>query len=82
MVTGKVAKLAPWATVIVTGTLATEAFELEREIVMPPAPAGEVRLTVPVVVCPPRIAAGVTEMLLRAAGAGLMVKPAVTFSPK
>jgi hypothetical protein len=78
----KVATVAPCGTVIVTGTLAAAEFELERETTTPPTPAADVRLTVPVAVWPPGIAVGDTERLPRAAGAGLMVRLAVTFKPR
>jgi hypothetical protein len=46
-VTENVADTDPCGTVIDEGTLATAAFELDSETTAPPAPAGDVRLTVP-----------------------------------
>ncbi len=77
VVTEKVAELAPCATVIDVGTLAAKEFELESVTTVPPKGAVPVRLTVPVLVLPLTIVAGLTEMLLSAGGGGLTVSPAV-----
>ena len=63
------------------GTLAAVVFELERETVTPPLPAAAVRFTVPVPVRPLVIVPGLTETLLKAAGAGLTVTPKVAEAP-
>ena len=77
VITEKVAELAPCATVIDVGTLAAKEFELESVTTVPPRGAVPVRLTVPVLVLPLTIFAGLTEMLLSAGGGGLTVSPAV-----
>jgi hypothetical protein len=56
--------------------------ELESDTDTPPAPAGSVRLTVPVPDCPLTIVLGLTETLLRAAGGGLAVTPKVLLTPE
>jgi hypothetical protein len=48
-VTEKVAAVEPCGTVTDEGTLAAPAFELKSKTMTPPAPAGDVRLTDPVV---------------------------------
>ena len=65
----------------VVGTLAAAALELESDTIAPPVPAGPVRVTVPVPDWPPAIAPGVTEILFKAAGGGLTVRPKVLITP-
>jgi len=50
-----------------------EVLELESDTATPPVPAAPVRVTVPVPVWPLAIVLGLIEMLLKAAGGGLMV---------
>jgi len=68
-----VAVVAPAATVTLEGTVAAEVLELESETATPPVPAASVNVTVPVPVWPLAIVLGLIEMLLSAAGGGLMV---------
>jgi len=88
VVTTNVAVVEPCATVTVAGTPAAAAFELESVITMPPAPAGPVRLRVPLPDCPAMMTVGLTEMPLRAGdaegagGAGVMVRPKVAVTPR
>jgi hypothetical protein len=77
-----VADVEPWATVTLEGTLAAVALELESGTATPPVPAASVRLTVPVPVWPLTIVLGLTEMLLRAAGGGVIVTPKVLLTPE
>ena len=81
-VTVKVAEVEPWGTVTLEGTVAAVVLELESDTTTPPLPAADVRLTVPVPVWPPEIVLGLTEILLRAGGAGLTVTPKVAFTPE
>jgi hypothetical protein len=76
------AELEPDGMVTVEGTLAAVAMELESDTETPLVPAAEVRLTVPVPVCPLAMVLGLTEILLRAGGAGLTVMPKVVFTPE
>jgi len=76
------AELEPDGMVTVEGTLAAVALELESDTETPLVPAAEVRLTVPVPVCPLAMVLGLTEILLRAGGAGLTVMPKVVFTPE
>jgi hypothetical protein len=55
-----VAVVDPAGTVTLAGTKAGEPF-VQRPTVTPPAGAGTVRVTVPVVESPPTTAAGLTE---------------------
>lgn len=72
-VMGKVAEVAPAGTVTLAGTEAAAAFELESRTMAPPAGAAAVRLTVPVPFCPLPIVLGLAAILLREAGAGVML---------
>jgi hypothetical protein len=81
-VTVNVAEVEPAGTVTLEGTLAAVALELESDTATPPVPAASVRATVPVPVWPLTIVLGLTEMLLRAAGGGLMVTPKVVLTPE
>jgi hypothetical protein len=81
VVTVKVCVVAPAGTVTLVGTLATVLLELERVTTAPPVPAGDVRVTVPVPDWPPTTVLGVTAILLRAAGSGLIVKANVLLTP-
>jgi hypothetical protein len=76
--TGKVALACPAAMVTEAGTVAVE-LALERAITAPPAPAGLLRVTVPVVVPPAVTVAGfrVSEI----SEAGVMVSVAVCEVP-
>ena len=76
-VTVKVAEVWPWATVTEAGTLAAELLELESATAMPPLPAADVRVTVPVAVPPLAIVLELTDRLLSAGGGGLTVTPKV-----
>ena len=78
----KVADVEPWGTVTLEGTVAAVVLELESDTTTPPVPAADVRVTVPVPVKPPTIVLGLTETLLRAAGAGLTVSPKLAFTPE
>ena len=82
MVTGRVTEVKPCRTVTVVGTLAAAALELESDTIAPPIPAGPVRVTVPVPDWPLTIMPGLTEILLKAAGDGLTVKPNVLLAPE
>ena len=79
--TVNVAVLEPAGTVTVEGTLAAGLLELESDTTAPPVLASEVSVTVPVAVNPLIIEVGLTETLLKAAGAGLTVTPNVAFTP-
>lgn len=76
------AELAPCGIVTVAGTLAAELLELESETITPPAPAAPDSLIVPAPVRPLTMAEGLTEMLLKVAGAGSTVIPKVSFTPE
>ena len=81
-VTVNVADVDPAGTVTLAGTLAAVVLELESATTTPPVPAAAVRLTVPVPDWPLVIVLGLTEILLRAPGSGLMVRPNVAFTPE
>ena len=81
VVTGKVAVVAPDSTVTDAGTTAA-ALLLESETTIPPVPAAEVNVTVPVPDCPLVIVPGFTATLLRAGGLGLTVRPDVLLTPE
>ena len=78
----KVDDVEPWGTVTLEGTVAAVVLELESDTTTPPVPAADVRVTVPVPVKPPVMVLGLTERLLRAAGAGLTVSPKVALTPE
>jgi hypothetical protein len=80
--TVKVAEVDPCAMVTLEGTLATDVFVVESEMVAPPLPAGSVKLTVPVPDCPLAMALGVTETVLSAPGNGFTVTLNVAFTPE
>lgn len=75
--TVKVAEVWPFATVTKAGTVAAEVFEVESDTEMPPLPAAEVRVTVPVAVPPLAMELALTATLLSAGGGGLTVTPYV-----
>ena len=77
----KLADVDPCGTVTDAGMLTAE-LDFDRTIVTPPDAAAAVNNTVPVAVCPLVIVLGATEMLLRAAGMGLIVRVAVTVLPE
>jgi len=79
-VTVKVAEVWPWATVTEAGTLAAELLELESDTAMPPLPAADVSMTVPVAVPPLAILLELTDRLLSAGGGGLTASPDVTLT--
>ena len=81
-VTVNAAEVEPCGTVTVAGTLAAVVLELESDTVTPPVPATAVRLTVPALESPLMIELGLTETLLKPAGAGLTVMPNVAFTPE
>ena len=81
-VTENVVEVEPCGTVIVVGTLAAAALELESDTTAPPVPAGPVRVTVPVPDWPLTIVPGLTEILLKAAGDGLTVRANVLLRPE
>jgi hypothetical protein len=60
-------------TVTVDGTLAAVGLELVSDTTAPLVPAADVRITVPMPDCPLTMLLGLTEMPLRADGAGSMV---------
>jgi len=74
-VTVKVAEVWPWGIVTEAGTVAAEVLELDSDTEMPPLPAADVRVTVPVAVPPLAIVLELTDMLLSAGRGGLMVTP-------
>jgi hypothetical protein len=78
--TVNVAELDPGGIDTLEGTLATAGLELESDTATPPAPAGAVRLTVPVPVSPLMMLPGLTATLLSAGGGGLTVIPKVAFT--
>jgi hypothetical protein len=78
----KVADVEPCATVTLAGTLAAVVLELDSDTATPPVPAASVRLTVPVPDWPLTIVLGLSEMLLRAAGGGVIVTPKVLLTPE
>lgn len=80
--TGNVAEVEPCGTVTVVGTLAIAALELESDTTAPPIPAGPVRVTIPAPDWPLTMVPGLTEILLKAAGAGLIVTPNVALAPE
>jgi hypothetical protein len=82
VVTEKVCDVEPCGTLTETGTEATFELELERVTTAPPEPAGVDSVTVPDPEFPLMIVDGVTEMPVRATGAGLTVRPVVTFAPE
>ena len=82
VVTENVAEVEPGGTVIVVGTLAAAALELESDTTAPLVPAGPVRVTVPVPDWPLTIVPGLTEILLKAAGDGLTVRANVLLTPE
>ena len=61
VVMGKVAVVAPPATVTLAGTDATETLLLARETIAPPAGAADPSVTVPVDPVPPVTLVGFTE---------------------
>ena len=71
-VTVNVVEVAPAGIDMVDGTLAA-VLELDSDTVIPPVPAAEVSVTVPVPVWPLAIELGLTDTLLSAAGGGVMV---------
>lgn len=79
--TGKLAETDPCGIVTAAGTLALDTFELENDILAPPAGAAVVSLTLPTADRPLMIVLGVTEIPLRAAGGGSMVKENVSLIP-
>jgi len=81
-VTVNVAEVCPCGTVTDVGTLAAVVLELESDTVMPPLPAAEVRLTVPVADPPLAIVLELTERLLSAGTGGLTVTPKVLLTPE
>ena len=76
-VTVKVAEVCPCGTVTEAGTLAAELLELESDTAMPPLPAADVSVTVPVAVPALAIMLEFTERLLSAGGGGSTVIPNV-----
>ena len=76
------AEVEPAGTVTLAGTLAAVLLELESVTTAPPVPAAAVRVTVPVPVWLLTIVLGLTEMLLNAAGGGVMVTPNVLLTPE
>ena len=80
--TVKVAEVCPCGTVTDAGTLAAVLLELESDIAIPPLPAAEVRLTVPVADPPLAIVLELTERLLSAGAGGLTVTPNVLLTPE
>jgi hypothetical protein len=81
-VTVNVTEVEPAGTVTLDGTVAAVVLELASDTTIPPVPAAAVRVTVPVPVCALTIMLGLTEMLLSAAGGGLIVTPNVAFTPE
>ena len=65
---------------IEAGTLAAELLELESATAMPPLPAADVSVTVPVAVPALAIVEEFTDRLLSAGGGGLTVIPDVTLT--
>jgi hypothetical protein len=60
-VTGKLAEVAPAATVTLTGTVATEELVLTSVITAPPEGAAALKVTVPVDPTPPVTLVGFSE---------------------
>ena len=81
-ITENVADVEPGWTMTVDGTPAAAPLELESETTTPPEPAGAVRFMVTVADCVLAITVGLTAMLLKAVGAGLIVRPKVSFTPR
>jgi hypothetical protein len=77
----KVAEEAPGATVTLPGTLTAEVLELDSSMTAPPAEAGEVRVTVPVLDCPLVIELVPRAMPLREVPGGLTVRPKLELVP-
>jgi len=63
------------------GTVAAEVLELDRDTDIPPLPAAEVRVTVPVAVPPLAMLLELTDRLLSAGGGGLIVIETVPWRP-
>jgi hypothetical protein len=81
-VTENVAEVAPCGTVTDAATLTTAAFELDSETTAPPAPAGDVRLTVPFADWPLTIVLELNVRLLNVGSKGFTVRPDVTLAPE
>jgi hypothetical protein len=82
VLTENVAEVDPAGTVTLEGTVAAAVLELDSDTAAPPVPAAAVRVTVPVPDWPLTIVLGLTEMLLIAAGGGVMVTPKVLLTPE
>jgi hypothetical protein len=81
-VTEIVAEVEPCGTVTDEATLATAAFELDSETTAPPAPAGDVRLTVPFTDWPLTIVLELNVRLLNVGSGGFTVRLDVTLAPE
>ena len=79
-VTRKFADVRPCGTVTAEGTVAAAVLELERDMTIPPDPAGPDSMTVPVADCPLLITLGVIAIPLRAGGS--IVSPNVSLTPR
>lgn len=73
--TGKVAEVAPAATVTLTGTVAAEVLSLESVMTAPPVGAGALIVTVPVEEVPPVTVVGFTATEETVAGFTVRVVP-------
>ena len=78
--TVNVAVVWPCGTVTVAGTVAVEVSELDNDTDIPPLPAADVSVTVPVAVAPLAMVLELTDRLLSAGGGGLTVTLPVLFT--
>jgi hypothetical protein len=81
-VTENVADTDPSGTVTDEGTLATATFELDSDTTAPPAPAGDVRLTVPFMDWPLSMVLEFSVRLLSLESSGFTVRLDVRLAPE
>lgn len=79
--TVNVCEVAPAETVTLAGTVTDFVLELANETTTPPVGAADVRVTVPVPVCPPTMVLGLTFTLVSDGAGGLTVSAKVLLTP-